>query len=79
MESGRKKIEKIEFFKLSAYEDFLEKSAESLSDIKDTPYLALALSKKSAIWSNDIHLKQQSLIKIFTTEELIKLFCGYPI
>ena len=61
----------IEFLKLSEYEDFLKKSKDSLPDPKDSPYLALALRLNCSIWSNDPHLKKQSLVKVFTTSELI--------
>jgi len=64
--------EKIEFIKLSVYKKFLKQSAENLHDPKDSSYLALALRLKIPIWSNDSHFKQQSLIKVFTTKELIK-------
>ena len=61
----------IKFFKLSEYGDFLEISANALPDSDDADFLALALSLKAAIWSNDPHLKQQSLVKVYTTKELI--------
>jgi len=42
-------------------------------DPKDTIYLALAISLKSNIWSNDKKLKQgQTKITIYSTNELIK-------
>ena len=70
-------VEDIKFIKLSKYEDFLEKSLAILPDPDDADFLALALSIKAAIWSNDPHLKQQSLVKVFTTKELIdKLLKG---
>ena len=68
----------IKFFKSLEYESFLMKAIKSLpEDPKDSPYLALALSIKAVIWSNDPHLKQQSLVKVFTTKELVeKLLSG---
>jgi predicted nucleic acid-binding protein len=43
-------------------------------DEKDVPFLALALSFKcDGIWSNDKHLKQQSLVRVWNTIELISL------
>ncbi len=41
-------------------------------DPKDVPYLALALSMRIPIWSNDPHIKQQSIVEVFTTEDLIE-------
>ena len=65
-------IEKgIKFFEMSWYEPFLNKSANALLDPDDIDFLALAISLNSAIWSNDPHLKQQSLVEVYTTAELI--------
>ena len=66
--------ESIEFFKESEYDELLTKAIRNLPDPKDSPYLALALLTKSSIWSNDPHLKQQSLVKVFTTGDLVKMF-----
>lgn len=62
----------IKFFKLSEYDDFLELAANALPDPDDADFVALALSVKAAIWSNDPHLKQQSLVKVYTTKELVE-------
>jgi len=48
-----------------------------ISDPDDTPYLALAIKLAADIWSNDPHLKEQSVVKVFTTEEL-DLFLKSP-
>jgi len=62
----------IKFVKSFEYDSQLDKAIESLpDDPKDSPYVALALSINAAIWSNDPHLKQQSLVKLYTTAELI--------
>lgn len=66
--------ELIEFFKLSKYEEFFEESKNVLPDPNDADFLALALLTNSSIWSNDPHLKQQSLVPVFTTAELVKMF-----
>ena len=68
----------IKFIKSFEYDSQLDKAIESLpNDPKDSPYVALALSIKAAIWSNDPHLKQQSLVEVYTTAELIdKLLKG---
>jgi predicted nucleic acid-binding protein len=39
-------------------------------DEKDSPFLALALHLDSSIWSNDKHLRQQKLVRTYTTLEL---------
>ena len=39
-------------------------------DPKDTPFLALALHLECPVWSDDAHLKRQSLVPCYTTSEL---------
>lgn len=63
---------KVVFVDKAEYKALLKKAHLLLPDPKDAPYLALALYKGLAVWSNDQHFKEQSLIKVFTTEELIK-------
>ena len=69
----------IKFFKISEYEKFLKIAQSSISDINDIDFLALALYKNASIWSNDPHLKEQSLIPVFTTKELLKMFLNNDI
>lgn len=66
--------ESIDFSELLEYKQFLKKALKELPDPDDAPYLALALSTNSAIWSNDPHLKEQSLVKVFTTGDLLRMF-----
>ncbi len=69
--------ENIKFIEFSEYEDFIKEAISALPEPEDSPYLALALSINAAIWSNDPHLKQQPLVKVYTTRELIdKLLKG---
>lgn len=71
--------ESIKFFEAVEYEDFLEKAEELIQDPDDIDFFALALSTNSAIWSNDPHLKQQSLVKVYTTKDLLKMFLNNEI
>lgn len=55
------------------FERFLREANTLISDKDDTEYVALSLAKnKTPIWSNDPHFKEQSIIKVFTTSELVK-------
>src|SRR3989339_830454 len=65
--------ESVRFINELEYKHFFKTAKKSISDEKDIDFLALALSTNSVIWSNDKHLKEQSLIPVLTTEELIKL------
>ncbi len=50
------------------------KEAEKLSpDEDDADYFAIALKLSCPIWSNDKELKKQNIVKIYSTEELLKL------
>jgi len=62
----------ITFCKSSEYRNFIKEARNALLDPDDSPYLALALSLKTLIWSNDPHLKRQSLVKVYTTKELVE-------
>ena len=42
-------------------------------DEKDTPFLALAMQLSCPIWSNDNHFKQQRVIEVYTTREIVDL------
>lgn len=66
--------ESVKFFKSVEYEDSLEKAEELIPDPDDIDFFALALLTNSAIWSNDKHLMRQSLVKVFTTKDLLKMF-----
>lgn len=71
-------FERIEIVSIEEYFSFLETSKELISDSKDTPFVALALSKNvDGIWSNDAHFLKQDKIKIFKTEELFNMFRNY--
>ncbi|MEK6831052.1 MAG: PIN domain-containing protein [Nanoarchaeota archaeon] len=63
----------IEFLKESVYKFLLKKAVVAISDEEDSPYLALALSRNAAIWSDDPHLKKQSLVSVYTTAELLDM------
>jgi len=55
------------------FESFLEEAKQLTSDEDDVQYLALALKLKIPVWSNDKKLKQQDKIKIYSTEDLLRI------
>ncbi len=63
----------IEFVPKSEFEAFISKAYEITPDKKDAEYLALALKLKCYIWSNDKILKEQNIVKVYNTSELLKL------
>ncbi|MDO8517298.1 MAG: PIN domain-containing protein [Nanoarchaeota archaeon] len=70
---------RIKFFKESGYDGELIKAITNLSDPKDSPYLALALSIDASIWSNDTHLINQSLVNTYKTEDLFNMMLNKEI
>jgi len=64
---------KIDFIPYTEFKEFIKQSEEITPDPDDTEYLALALKLNCSIWSNDKRLKNQDKIKIYSTDELIKV------
>ena len=54
-----------------SYHRFLGRALTLAPHAEDAPYLAVALSREIPIWSNDRGLKNQSIVKIYTTAELL--------
>ena len=53
---------------------FIEKAKAISPDVKDVPYIALALKLNIAVWSNDGSLKEkQDTVKVYATHEIAKL------
>jgi len=43
-------------------------------DVKDIPYIALALAiKNDGVWTSDTHFQRQNKIKIFTTKDILEI------
>ena len=54
------------------FEKFLKEAYKMVSAEGDTEYIALSLSmNKVPVWSNDVHFKKQSDVKVFDTAELV--------
>ena len=63
---------KIKVISKEKFERFLLEANSLISDKDDTEYLALSLfMNKKPIWSNDSNFKEQSVVKVFTTTELV--------
>ncbi|MCM8773773.1 MAG: PIN domain-containing protein [Candidatus Omnitrophica bacterium] len=65
-------LEPIEIIPEEEYASFMDKAKKEVP-FDDAPYLALSLALKIPIWHNDTTFKKQSLVKVYTTAELIKL------
>jgi len=65
-------LEPIKIIPEEEYNSFIEKARQEVP-ADDAPYLALSLTLKIPIWSNDSAFKRQSLATVYTTPELIKI------
>lgn len=51
---------------------FISEASTISPDKDDVAYFALALKLKCAIWSNDVKLKKQNRVKIYSTKEILE-------
>ncbi|MFT4326858.1 MAG: PIN domain-containing protein [Candidatus Woesearchaeota archaeon] len=51
----------------------ISKAKDISPDPKDVPYFACALYKKCSLWSNDKALKNQDVVTVLATHELVNL------
>lgn len=63
---------RIELIPIVEFKHFIKEAETLLPDKDDASYLAVCLAKKMPLWSNDNHFTYQNMVKIFTTQELIK-------
>jgi len=69
--------EKIIIVMEEEYHDKMEEADTIIDklDPKDIPFIALALSiENDGIWTRDKHFKEQNVIKIFSTEDIISIY-----
>ncbi len=59
------------FVPLKEFKEYIKEAKKISPDMNDVQYLALCLKFNLPLWSNDIRLKQQSRVRIFSTKELI--------
>ncbi|MBS3053881.1 MAG: PIN domain-containing protein [Candidatus Aenigmarchaeota archaeon] len=63
----------IQFVRAEEYRRFFSRAKKVSPDIDDIDFFALALKAGAAIWSNDKKLKKQPAVRVFSTEDLVKL------
>ena len=52
---------------------FIKEALKLVTHPEDAPFIAVALAMNIPLWTDDKALKQQSIVKIFTTGELFNL------
>ena len=65
--------QKINVIAFEEYDKYRKTAFEAVSDKKDWPFIALALSTKCSLWSNDKKLAEQKIVPVLNTKELIEL------
>lgn len=65
--------ERINFIDLKEYNDEIKEYRNQVGDEKDIEYIALAKKLNLPLWSNDKLLKNQNVVKVINTKELIEL------
>jgi len=68
-------LESVTIVPRQLYTDQISSAYTEMAEIdpKDTPFLALALHLECPIWSDDTHLKRQSLVPCYSTGEIAGL------
>src|SRR3989344_4768648 len=56
------------------YSGFLGKAGKICPDEDDIFYFSLALKLNCGLWSNEIKLKEQDIVHVYSTKDLIELF-----
>lgn len=66
----------LEFVTDSELEAYRAEAADELADVDpdDVIFLAAALAVDGGIWSDDRHLRNQDLVPVVTTEEVVRAF-----
>jgi predicted nucleic acid-binding protein len=73
-------LERISIVPAHDFSGHYQKAYDHLKGIDqdDAPFLALALSfENDGIWSNDSHLHEQNLVRVWTTEDVLEELRSY--
>lgn len=66
-------LSRIRFIPFSEFKSFINQAKEICPDPNDTEYFAAALKLGDLIWSNDKELKSQDTVRIYSTQDLLKM------
>ena len=67
---------RIRILPISAFREQLPDAKALVADTEDAPFIALALHLQLPLWSNDIPLGKQHLVRIYTTEDVLGILQG---
>ena len=63
----------VKFIPLKEYSALLKPALKICPDKNDVDFFALALKMKLPLWSNDVRLKNQTVVAVISTKELISI------
>ncbi|MFT4310944.1 MAG: PIN domain-containing protein [Candidatus Woesearchaeota archaeon] len=61
----------VEFISIENYQEKLIAVVNNMPDPKDIDFVALAVKHELPLWTNDKLLKEQSVVAIYTTKEIL--------
>lgn len=67
-------LAEVDIAPIEEYRDQLDNAMDLLgeTDVKDVPFLALAMAKNARIWSNDRDFLQQEQVTVLSTKDVIE-------
>jgi len=66
-------VQNIFFVDFESFEFYISQAKEVCPDEDDTEYLALALAVDCPLWTNDKRLRNQKIVKILSTKEILEM------
>lgn len=67
---------RIRVLPISAFREKLSEAKTLVADPEDTPFIAVGLHLQIPVWSNDAPLREQTLVRIYTTEDVLSALQG---
>jgi putative PIN family toxin of toxin-antitoxin system len=67
---------RIRVLPVSAFREHVPEAKTLVADPEDTPFIAVALHLQVPLWSNDAPLREQSAVRIYTTEDVLSALQG---
>ena len=64
----------VRFVSKKSYSGFLKKAEKFCPDIGDYEFFALCLKENVFLWNNDLLLKEQDVVRVLSTKEILDLF-----
>jgi len=63
-------LTRINLVPVDDFKNSIKEALKLVTHPEDSPFIALALSKNIALWSEDKDLKSQAIVKVYSTKEI---------